>query len=53
MAIKAMLAKHPLLKPLEGDIRKACGILLYALEKGNKLLLAGNGGSASDCDATL
>ena len=50
MAIKAMLAKHPLLKPLERDIRKTCGILLDALEKGNKLLLAGNGGSASDCE---
>ena len=50
MAIKAMLAKHPYLLPLEGEIRRACGIILNAVKKGNKLLLAGNGGSASDCE---
>jgi D-sedoheptulose 7-phosphate isomerase len=50
MMIKAMLSRHPRLMPLERDIRRACGVIQSALIKGNKLLLAGNGGSASDCE---
>src|ERR1700751_4196419 len=33
---------------LTGDIRTACEMMVITLQKGNKVLLAGNGGSAAD-----
>lgn len=33
---------------LGGDIENACGMMVSALKNGNKVLLAGNGGSAAD-----
>lgn len=33
---------------LAGDIEKACKLMVSTLKKGNKVLLAGNGGSAAD-----
>ncbi|MGN6638616.1 MAG: D-sedoheptulose 7-phosphate isomerase [Mucilaginibacter sp.] len=33
---------------LAGDIEKACKMMVSTLKKGNKVLLAGNGGSAAD-----
>jgi len=33
---------------LTGDIETACELMVYTLKKGNKVLLAGNGGSAAD-----
>jgi len=33
---------------LRGGIETACEMMVYTLKKGNKVLLAGNGGSAAD-----
>jgi D-sedoheptulose 7-phosphate isomerase len=41
--------RYPKLKLCEGDIFKSCNLLERAFVSGKKLLLCGNGGSASDC----
>lgn len=50
MAMNDLFRKYPALERFKREIRLSCGIMLSALRKGNKLLLAGNGGSASDCE---
>jgi phosphoheptose isomerase len=50
MAMNDFFRKHPVMKPFEREIRLSCGIMLSAFRRGNQLLLAGNGGSASDCE---
>lgn len=36
------------LEPLEADVKLACEVIAASLQKGGKLLICGNGGSASD-----
>ena len=36
------------IEQLTGDIEKACGMITSAIQNGNKILIAGNGGSAAD-----
>jgi D-sedoheptulose 7-phosphate isomerase len=50
MAVNTLIKKYPVLKPLEADILKACGILISSFSLKHKLLLCGNGGSAADCE---
>lgn len=45
-----LLSRYPALAPCAGDITRAIDALLVAYRSGNKVLLCGNGGSASDCD---
>lgn len=45
-----LFVRHPVLAPCAPDILRAYDALLAAFRAGNKLLLCGNGGSASDCD---
>ena len=45
-----LLQRHPVLVPCRGHIEKAYGLLVDCYEKGGKLLLCGNGGSAADCE---
>jgi D-sedoheptulose 7-phosphate isomerase len=48
--LRELLARHPALAPLGGDLAGACGLLIGAFEAGRKLLVCGNGGSAADAD---
>ncbi len=43
------LKKYPQLNICSNDISRACDIIEMAFRNGKKLLLCGNGGSASDC----
>lgn len=43
------LERYPDLVGCKGDIIKACDLLEDAFKSGKKVLLCGNGGSASDC----
>lgn len=45
-----LLIRYPALLPCSADLSAACEALVGAFRSGNKLLLCGNGGSASDCD---
>jgi len=45
-----LLQRHPVLVPCRGDIERAYSLLVECYEKGGKLLLCGNGGSAADCE---
>ena len=49
-AIDAFLTKYPDLAPCEEDIQNAYGILEQCFRSGGKLLICGNGGSASDSE---
>ncbi len=49
-AIVEVVGRYPALAPLSGKLDAAAELLIGAFGAGNKLLLAGNGGSASDCD---
>jgi D-sedoheptulose 7-phosphate isomerase len=49
-ALDALLLRHPALDPCAAEIEKACAALIAAYERGGKLLLCGNGGSAADCE---
>ena len=42
--------QYPVLSECEKNIREAYSILVTCYEKGGKLLLCGNGGSAADCE---
>lgn len=42
-------AQQRALRDCEGDILEAARVVTAAFERGNKLLLCGNGGSAADC----
>lgn len=48
--IKQLIERYPALSVCEKDIRAAADTLIASYEKGGKLLVAGNGGSASDSD---
>ncbi|OGS34221.1 MAG: hypothetical protein A2293_14225 [Elusimicrobia bacterium RIFOXYB2_FULL_49_7] len=50
MAFNILFKRYPALLPLKKDILRVNEIICSALLVGNKVLLAGNGGSASDCD---
>jgi D-sedoheptulose 7-phosphate isomerase len=47
--IATLITRYPALAPCEGAISAAAEILIARYRAGNKLLLAGNGGSAADC----
>ncbi len=44
-----LIDRYPALAPLEADICAAAEMLIACYRRGGKLLLCGNGGSASDC----
>lgn len=48
--LKRMEERYPALRPVCGEVKGACDILCAAYEKGGKLLICGNGGSASDAE---
>ena len=48
--INSLIERYPTLAVARGDIESALGVLTESYEKGSKLLLCGNGGSAADCD---
>ena len=48
--ITELLTRYPVLRACEDDILHALKTLIALYENGGKLLLCGNGGSASDCD---
>lgn len=45
-----LLSRYPALTPCSHDISRAIEALLACYRTGGKVLLCGNGGSASDCD---
>jgi D-sedoheptulose 7-phosphate isomerase len=45
-----LIERYPLLSPIQNSIADACSLLINTFEKGGKLLVAGNGGSASDSE---
>jgi D-sedoheptulose 7-phosphate isomerase len=48
--IQQLTGRYPVLLPLAGQIREAAEILIDSFKAGGKLLIAGNGGSASDAE---
>ena len=48
--INDLVQRHPLLRPVEIEIKKAADALISCYEKGNKVLVCGNGGSSSDSE---
>lgn len=48
--VDAFFERHTDLVPLQDQILQTCHLLITAFQKGNKLLLCGNGGSCADCD---
>ena len=48
--INNLMERYPALEGAKCDIENALSVLIEAYEKGGKLLLCGNGGSAADCD---
>lgn len=45
-----LIKRYPALKLCEGAITTVCDELINSFERGGKLLLCGNGGSAADCE---
>lgn len=45
-----LIVKYPDLEPCHSDIKEAFEAIKLSFEKGGKMLLAGNGGSAADCE---
>jgi D-sedoheptulose 7-phosphate isomerase len=45
-----LVERHPVLAPLAASISEACVLLIASYERGGKLLVGGNGGSAADAD---
>ena len=45
-----LIVRYPVLDSIKEDIIKAYEVLEECYENGNKLLIAGNGGSASDAE---
>jgi D-sedoheptulose 7-phosphate isomerase len=50
MPLNALIRKYPELKFSQKDIENAVRVIARAFASGRKLLLCGNGGSASDCE---
>ena len=48
--LNELIEKYPVLADCERDIEAAFIRLLHTYQRGNKLLLCGNGGSAADCE---
>ena len=48
--IDQLIERYPALSVCKNDILSAAQALISSYEKGGKLLIAGNGGSASDSD---
>jgi D-sedoheptulose 7-phosphate isomerase len=48
--LQQLIERYPKLESTGGDIRKAFDIISESFEKGGKLLIAGNGGSAADAE---
>jgi D-sedoheptulose 7-phosphate isomerase len=48
--INTLISRYPSLESLENDINSAFDIIANSYAKGGKLLIAGNGGSASDAE---
>ena len=48
--IAELIERYPSLEASGADIECALCVMIEAYEKGGKLLLCGNGGSAADCD---
>ena len=46
--IKLLTVRYENLKDIENEVRNVTDILINAFEKGNKLLICGNGGSCAD-----
>ena len=45
-----LIRRYPVLEPIKEDIQKAYEILAATYEKGGKVMVCGNGGSASDAE---
>ncbi|WP_240762306.1 D-sedoheptulose-7-phosphate isomerase [Paenibacillus thalictri] len=48
--MQSLLAKYPDVAPCEEDIKHTFALLKQTYDQGGKVLLCGNGGSASDCE---
>lgn len=48
--IKELISRYPALAVCEKDVKDATNTIIDCYKAGGKLLLCGNGGSASDCD---
>ncbi|MCR4634356.1 MAG: SIS domain-containing protein [Erysipelotrichaceae bacterium] len=48
--LESLIQRYPVLKECKDDIAKAYELLIDAYDRGNKLLIAGNGGSAADSE---
>jgi len=48
--IQHLVFRYPQLEPVKGDVKKAFDIIAESYIKSGKLLIAGNGGSASDAE---
>ena len=48
--IDQLISRYPALSSCKKDIEGAAAALIQSFEKGGKLLVAGNGGSAADSD---
>lgn len=46
--IELLISRYGCLKDAAGDIKAAADLIISAFEKGNKLLICGNGGSCAD-----
>ena len=45
-----LINRYPQLEKCAADVEKALELIIDCYEKGGKLLLCGNGGSAADCE---
>jgi len=48
--INTLTERYPALDICKGEIKSACEAIIECYRRGGKLLLCGNGGSASDCE---
>lgn len=48
--LNKLIADHPALASCRADIAAAADLIVKTYERGGKLLLCGNGGSAADCE---
>ena len=48
--LQELIQRYPVLEPIKDDIQKAYEILAATYENGGKVMICGNGGSASDAE---
>ena len=48
--LNELIKRYPVLEGIKGDIERAVNEIIDCYEKGGKVLLCGNGGSAADCE---